>query len=254
MGRATAECEMNNHCEAEKALIPMLSRVLEPEVMDSPQEAVDYDAMDHSMVNRVFVDDFVQLWRAENGAAATGEVLDLGTGTAQIPIELLGREAGLHILAIDLAESMLELGRRNVAAAGFSRQIQLEQVDAKRLPYTTGRFAGVMSNSIIHHIPEPAGVLAEACRVLGAGGVLFVRDLLRPDDDASVRYLVDTYAAGANDHQRQLFEASLRAALSLDEVRELVSRLGQEREQVRQTSDRHWTWAVATARECSDRP
>ena len=26
----------------------MLPRVLEPEVMDSPEEAVDYDTMDHS--------------------------------------------------------------------------------------------------------------------------------------------------------------------------------------------------------------
>ena len=32
----------------------MLSRVLEPEVMDSPEEASDYDAMDHAEVNRLF--------------------------------------------------------------------------------------------------------------------------------------------------------------------------------------------------------
>src|SRR6185312_6776635 len=44
---------------------PMLTRVLEPEVMDSPQEAADYDAMDHQAVNRVFVDDFLA---AANGA------------------------------------------------------------------------------------------------------------------------------------------------------------------------------------------
>jgi hypothetical protein len=37
----------------------MLPRVLEPEVMDTPEEARDYDAMDHSAVNRVFVADFL---------------------------------------------------------------------------------------------------------------------------------------------------------------------------------------------------
>lgn len=222
----------------------MLSRVLEPEVMDSPQEAIDYDAMDHSTVNRVFVDDFLELWRARFGGGAVGEVLDLGTGTAQIPIELLRREPGFQVLAIDLAESMLAIGRRNVEAAGFSRQIQLEQIDAKRLSYANDRFAAVMSNSIVHHIPAPADVLADACRVLRPGGLLFVRDLLRPEDDAAVRQLVDTYAAGANEHQRQLFAASLRAALSLEEVRDLVSRLGHQPDRVRQTSDRHWTWAT----------
>lgn len=222
----------------------MLSRLLEPEVMDSPREAMDYDAMDHSTVNRVFVDDFLQLWRARFGGGVVGEVLDLGTGTAQIPIELLRREPGFQVLAIDLAESMLAIGRRNVEAAGFSDAIQLELIDAKRLPYADDRFAAVMSNSIVHHIPEPVDVLAAACRVVRPGGLLFIRDLLRPPDDAAVRQLVDTYAAGANEHQRQLFEASLRAALSLEEVRDLVSRLGHQPDQVRRTSDRHWTWAI----------
>ena len=36
-----------------------LSRILEPEVMDSAQDAEDYDRMDHSQVNRVFVDDLL---------------------------------------------------------------------------------------------------------------------------------------------------------------------------------------------------
>ncbi len=31
----------------------MLHRVLEVEVMDTPEEAVDYDAMNHSAVNRL---------------------------------------------------------------------------------------------------------------------------------------------------------------------------------------------------------
>ena len=37
----------------------MLHRVLEPEVMDTVEEARDYDAMDHSTVNRPFVTDFL---------------------------------------------------------------------------------------------------------------------------------------------------------------------------------------------------
>ena len=37
----------------------MLSRVLEPEVMDTPEEARDYDSMDHAAVNRLFVTDFL---------------------------------------------------------------------------------------------------------------------------------------------------------------------------------------------------
>jgi len=216
----------------------MLSRILEPEVMDSPEEAIDYDSMDHAEVNRRFVAGFL---RAAGALPPDGEILDLGTGTAQIPIELCRAAPQARIVAVDLAESMLAVGRRNVERAGLTERIALARVDAKALPYPDGRFAAVMSNSIVHHIPEPRRVLAEAVRVLAPGGLLFVRDLMRPDDDETVLRFVDTYVAGANRHQRQMFEASLRAALSLDEVREILSGLGLDPAAVQPSSDRHWT-------------
>ena len=103
-------------------------------------------------------------------------------------------------------------------------------------------FDCVMSNSIIHHIPEPLAVLAESIRVTRPGGLLFFRDLLRPESGEEVAHLVSTYAGDENEHQRQMFDDSLRAALSLSEVRAMVSSLGFEAETVQATSDRHWTW------------
>lgn len=215
-----------------------LSRILEPEVMDSPQEAIDYDAMDHAAVNQKFVDDLLAV------CPTPGDVLDLGTGTAQIPIVLCRAEPTCRVLAADAAVSMLELARYNVEAAGLISRIQLTQVDAKALLFDSGIFSTVMSNSIVHHIPEPAAVLAEAVRVTASGGGLFFRDLLRPGDEATLEQLVATYAADCNEHQRNLFAESLHAALSLDEIRELVSQLGFDSATVVQTSDRHWTWAA----------
>lgn len=217
----------------------MLPRVLEPEVMDTPEEARDYDSMDHSEVNWQFTVDFLRVWSAE------GRILDVGTGTAQIPIELCRQSPTAHFTAIDLADHMLALARHNVERAGLGDRIRIEKADAKRLPYRDEDFFGaVISNSIIHHIPDPSTCLAEMHRVCAAGGLLFVRDLLRPDDEATLRRLVDTYAAGANEHQRQMFADSLHAALALDEVRDLVGRLGYRPEAVQQTSDRHWTFAA----------
>ena len=219
----------------------MLTRVLEPEVMDCAEEARDYDAMDHAAVNRAFVADFAAA-ASRSAEDRIANVLDLGTGTAQIPLELCRATANIRITAVDLAAEMLRLAERNVARAGLAARIELQRVDAKQLPYPDGQFDAVISNSIVHHIAEPAGVLAEAVRVVRSGGLLFVRDLLRPDDDATVRRLVDTYAADANQHQRAMFDASLRAALSLEEIRAIVRSLGFAAETVRATSDRHWTW------------
>ena len=224
-----------------------LARALEPEVMDSADEARDYDAMDHGEVNRRFAADFLAALSAA-GLSDDALVLDLGTGTAQIPLELCRQNPRVRVVAIDLAEEMLRLAARNVQRAGFAGRIRLERVDAKGLPFGDATFAALMSNSIVHHIPRPAIVLDEALRVLRTpGGLVFVRDLARPYDDAQVRQLVDAYAGTCNAHQQKLFEDSLRAALSVKEIRELVAARGFDPASVTATSDRHWTWSAVTA-------
>ncbi len=214
----------------------MIPRQLEPEVMASETEAVDYDAIDHREVNRRFVDDLLEFWKP------TGTALDLGTGTALIPIELCRAAATVRVIGVDMSDAMIALGRKNIETAGLAHAIRLEMADAKRLPFDDGTFDAVISNSIVHHIPAPCAVLAETMRVLAPGGVMFVRDLMRPEDEVTVDLLVETYSAGDSSAQRQMFADSLRAALTLDEMRELVERLGFDAETVQATSDRHWTW------------
>jgi ubiquinone/menaquinone biosynthesis C-methylase UbiE len=227
----------------------MLARVPEPEVMDTAEEARDYDAMDHAAVNRAFVDDLF----AFAGGSLDLEVLDVGTGTALIPIELCAAAGVTGVVAIDMAEQMLSVARENVLRAGFSSRVRLERVDAKAMPYEDGAFGAVLSNSIVHHIPEPGDVLREMWRVTATGGVLFVRDLLRPPDEAKLEELVLLHGGAVPteparmasfERQRALFRASLRAALTVREVAELVAPLGIPASAVTRTSDRHWTLAV----------
>ena len=220
----------------------MLQRVLEPEVMDTAEDAHDYDTMDHSGVNRVFVSDLLKFApRLQN------PVLDVGTGTAQIPIELCRQHSTVEVLAVDAASSMIALANHNIANAGLQTRIRAELVNARGLPFLDQHFPTVISNSIIHHIPEPMTVFREMIRVGKRGGTIFVRDLFRPDDEATLTHLVQTYAGDANEHQRMLFTDSLHAALTVNEVRDLVIQLGYAPETVRATSDRHWTWAATIA-------
>ena len=215
-----------------------IERVLEPEVMDSPQEARDYDRMDHSEVNRVFVDEF--LAAAENPQ----DILDLGTGTAQIPIELCCRCETCRVMAVDASVNMLDIARGNVDTAGMLERIQLQKVDAKEMGFSDGMFDAVISNSIIHHIPHPIECLREAQRVTREGGLLFFRDLLRPDSQQALEHLVRTYTGHESEHAQKMFGESLHAALSLDEIQDLVQALGFAKNSVTQNSDRHWTWVA----------
>src|SRR3954467_1487011 len=114
----------------------MLPRVLEPEAMDTPDESRDYDAMDREAVNARFVADFLDA----HGRCRGGEILDVGTGPARIAIALCRADRAVRLLAPALADAMLELARRNVAAAGLDGRIRCIQGDAKALPWPDGRF------------------------------------------------------------------------------------------------------------------
>ncbi len=216
----------------------MLPRVLEPEAMDTPDEAREYDAMDHSAVNARFVADFL----AAHGPCRGGAILDVGTGPARIPIALAQADSLAPILGIDLARHMLDRARRNVDEAGLSERIKLQHIDAKGVPYPDGQFEAIISNSIVHHIPDPSPALAEMVRLVAPGGTLFVRDLCRPGDDTSLAAIVRDYAGGESESARALFTASLRAALTVEEMRGLVAASDLPPEGVEMSSDRHWTW------------
>lgn len=213
-----------------------LQRVLETEYMDTLEEATDYNSMNHDEVNQLFVED---LFKQDDLGT---DILDLGTGTALIPIELCKRNVTVRVMATDMAVNMLELARYNLESEGLVNRIELIQADAKKLDFEDRQFDAVISNSIVHHIPEPKACLEEAVRVLKPEGLLFFRDLMRPESDERVSELVELYAGEENDHQKQMFDDSLRAALSLDEIRDMVQQLGFDPDSVQATSDRHWTW------------
>ena len=190
----------------------MLARVLEPEVMDTEEDAETYDAMDHCQVNAAFVADLLA------SDELSGSVLDLGTGTALIPLELCRRHPDVRVVAVDMADSMLERAQLHIESAGLADRITLDRCDAKDLPYPADRFDAVISNSIIHHLARPELALEQALRVTRAGGRLFFRDLARPTTELELRRLVEQYAGSEPLFAQSLFANSLRAALTVTEM------------------------------------
>jgi ubiquinone/menaquinone biosynthesis C-methylase UbiE len=210
----------------------MLTRILEPEVMDTPDEAAAYDAMDHSGPNGAFVQRLVDL-------GAHGDMLDIGTGPGHIPILVCDRIADGRIVGVDLSQHMLTHARRHLAASSHGERIEYQLGDAKGLPFDGASFDCVFSNTILHHIPDPRPFIADAWRVLKPGGALLIRDLFRPDSEAALTNIVESYTVGQTPTQRQLFADSLRAALAPDELREMVASLGMDGVEVVVDTDRH---------------
>ncbi len=219
----------------------MLARTLEPEIMDNPAEAREYHDMDHSEVNRRFVADLLA------GGSVGPDVLDYGTGTAQIPCILCKQQEEVRVMAADAAVSMLEIARYQVELDGVVDRVQLVLADAKdpkRFPSV--KFHTVISNSLVHHLPDPLPFFQNCVRVLLPGGRIFIRDLLRPSSGDEVEQLVKTHAAGESELSQQLLRQSLHAALSLDELRAILRQLPVTipDDALKQTSDRHWTLDV----------
>jgi ubiquinone/menaquinone biosynthesis C-methylase UbiE len=213
-----------------------MQRQLEAEVMDTWEEAIDYDTMDFTQVNTAFAQEAIALGQIESGL-----VLDAGTGTGRIPVLMCQMRPKWQIIAIDLAKNMLQIASQHVQQAGLQEQIRLELVDAKYLPYEDEVFDLVISNSLVHHLPDPLPFFRELQRVTKPNAGILIRDLFRPVDEVTMNALVESIGNKYNAHQKQLFRDSLHAALTINEVKQLIFRAGLVGVKVYQSSDRHWT-------------
>ena len=86
--------------------------------------------------------------------------------------------------------------------------------------------------------------MSQIARVTREDGIIFVRDLLRPADESMLDHLVETYVSQESEYSQKMFRDSLHASLTLEEMKEIVVKLGFAAETVSATSDRHWTWAT----------
>ncbi|MBN1260970.1 MAG: methyltransferase domain-containing protein [Anaerolineae bacterium] len=110
----------------------------------------------------------VALWRAiELRIVASQEflrpILDLGCGDGLIAGALFGDEPPIEV-GFDPWWRQLRQG----AQSGLYRSVQ--QAMGNAMPYASGTFGTVFSNSVLEHIPDLEPVLHEAARVLRPGG------------------------------------------------------------------------------------
>lgn len=211
-----------------------VQRVLEPEVMDTAEEAESYDAMDHSGPNEAFVTRLLHL-------GARGRVLDVGCGPGHVALLLAAMRSDLDLIGIDLSTHMLRIAEEHRAVSEHGERVRFELADAKRLPYADASCDTVCSNTILHHIPDPVPFLRECGRVLAPGGALLVRDLFRPESAEAVNALVLQHAGKEAPRAQELFRASLHAALTLEELRAAAAQAGLAACEIVVDSDRHFS-------------
>lgn len=213
-----------------------MERILEPELMLDPEQALAYARADFSEVNQGFVDRFRSLFPD----IVAGAMLDLGCGPADIPLRFARALPRLAITGVDGSDAMLAPGREAIALAGAEDRIRLVSARVPGLPLPERSFDAVVSNSLVHHLPDPSVFWSEALRFGRRGAALLVTDLFRPASRERARGIVETYSADEPTVLKEDFFNSLCAALSLDEVREQLAAAGLAQLSSELISDRHW--------------
>jgi ubiquinone/menaquinone biosynthesis C-methylase UbiE len=107
------------------------------------------------------------------GEASVGRLVDIGTGTGRM-LELFGRAAD-HAIGVDRSPEMLRLARVKLGQAGLS-SAELRQGDMYALPLASGTADTVIIHQVLHYAQQPSAAVAEAARLLVAGGRLLIVD------------------------------------------------------------------------------
>lgn len=213
-----------------------MERVPEPELMLDSEQARQYAEADFAEPH----DRFVALLRERlPELGECGSALDLGCGPGDVTFRLARALPGWSVDAVDGSDAMLTLARRALQSSGLGSRIRFHEalLPSESLPGSA--YDLVFSNSLLHHLSDPAVLWSSVRRWGSADGHVFVMDLLRPQSPAEAASLVDLYTAGEPELLRSDFHHSLLAAYRPDELSAQLAGAGLGHLEVEVVSDRH---------------
>jgi ubiquinone/menaquinone biosynthesis C-methylase UbiE len=201
----------------------------EPEpdlVMDDPEQVAAYSHAGRidGVMSAAYLFHSAQISQVIQSCS---KVLDLGCG----PATQLGQVAALNpdisFVGVDLSETMIESGRRHVAALGL-RNVAFQLGDITRLDgIPDASVDAVMSTVVLHHLPTRQHLddcFRQIARVLKPGGAIYLTDFGRLKSLKSVLFFAYMNA----EHQPHLFsldyERSLRAAFLFEDFQDSAAR------------------------------
>jgi SAM-dependent methyltransferase len=212
-----------------------MERIPEPDLMDDPEQAEAYARADFSEPHDAFVAHFRRLFRD----FSAGRVLDLGCGPADIGIRFCKAYPEALLTGVDGAAAMLQRGLAAIQAAHLADRLTLMQCYLPDESLAAFQFDAVISNSLLHHLDDPAVLWETVRQTAKPGAPVLVMDLLRPESFVDAGQLTARYAADAPPVLQRDFQNSLLAAYRLEEVREQLHAASLLGFRVEPVSDRH---------------
>jgi ubiquinone/menaquinone biosynthesis C-methylase UbiE len=152
-----------------------------------------------------------------------GAVLDIGTGSGLLAIEL-GKAKGGHfdITAIDISPDMIRKAIENAKRAGVEDKIRFLVSTAAALPFPDDSFDLVISYASLHHWLEPVTVFNEVNRVVKESGDVIIRDNKRVYQNPFWKPVIWLTSRFMNKRHRENWPKAILASYTIPEVNELL--------------------------------
>jgi demethylmenaquinone methyltransferase/2-methoxy-6-polyprenyl-1,4-benzoquinol methylase len=107
-------------------------------------------------------------------------ILDVATGTGDMAIAAAMAIKPKKVTGVDIADQMLEVGRKKIAAQNLQQVITLQTGDSEALPFASGEFDAVMCAYGVRNFEHLEIGLKEMCRVLRPGGKVVILEFSHP--------------------------------------------------------------------------
>jgi ubiquinone/menaquinone biosynthesis C-methylase UbiE len=168
------------------------------------------------------------MWKIFRKGIRKGRVLDIGTGSGLLAIELAKSKYGKHfdIYALDISQDMLNRAVANAKEAGVDSRIKLIHGTAASLPFPDDYFDLVMSYASLHHWFDPVTVFKEAERVTRENGTIIIRDNKRVYQNPFWRCFIWFISLFMNKRHRENWPKAIMASYTVPEIKAVLNRAG----------------------------
>jgi ubiquinone/menaquinone biosynthesis C-methylase UbiE len=167
------------------------------------------------------------VWKILHRGIKRGKVLDIGTGSGRLAIELAKARGGdFEIIGLDISEDMLERARENAREAQVEDKIQFVLATAADLPFPDHSFDLVMSYASLHHWFQPGEVFNEAQRVTRNGGNFIIRDNQRVYGNRFWEIFIWLISRFMNKRHRDNWPKAIMASYTIPELKAILQKSG----------------------------
>lgn len=192
-----------------------MQRVPEPEIMDDEEQVRAYALADFEEPHSHFIS---LLSNRLSGLPEKGRALDLGCGAGDIARRFALAYSGWTVDGIDGSRTMLDAARHSVDREGIGERVNLMEILLPASPPPGAVYDLIFSNSLLHHLENPAVFWSSIVDWSASRTHVFVMDLMRPASSEQARALVEKYSGAEPEVLQTDFFNSLLAAFEPGEI------------------------------------